>query len=970
MKIIAKRLLFILFLLPLSIYAQTSLSGTVTDSESGMPLPGVNIFVQGSQNGVITNISGEYSLSNIKKNNVIVFSYLGYATKKITYTGQKTLNLSLASQAAALQQVVLIGYGSTSKQDATGAVDQISTESFNQGAVTSPAQLISGKSAGVMVTPSGQPGGGAAIRIRGGSSLSANNSPLIVVDGLPLDQRGVQGVRNQLNAINPSEIKEFVILKDAAATAIYGSRASNGVILITTKKGREDMPLSVSYDVKTSVDVVTDYVDVLSADEYRKYMNAIPGIDKSLLGEASTDWQDQIYQNSFGMIHNLTATQGFENFYYRVNYNYTSQKGILKTDKYVRNALNLSVTQELLDDNLKMTLNASGSINENDFADNGAIGSAISFDPTQPVYDPDSPFGGYFEFRNGAQQFQQATRNPVALLNQYRGHAKNKRIITNFKLDYQIPFVEGLRFNMNLGLDYSELEGSNFRPVTSAVVIQDIANQEFYSGMNRNTLMDFYFNYNTEIEAIDTDVDITAGHSYQEFYISSNSRYTDKNKWVTAPITINRNSLESYFARASFDVADKYLLSASYRRDGSSRFSEDNRWSTFPAVSVGWKMSNESFLDDSNVISNLKLRAGYGVTGNQEVGRNYGYMGLYTPSVGGASYQFGNQYISTLRPEEFDENLKWEELRTYNVGIDFGLFSQRLTGSVNWYKRETEDLLSTVPVPAGANLSDHLLTNVGQTTSQGIEIGLNWDVIDTQDFSWNLGYNITFQELEITKLTLGDNPDFFIPQGGISGGVGNTVQIWKEGYDPTTFFVFRQVYDQNGEPVEGAYVDVNNDNVITEADRQPYKKASPDYFMGLTSSMRYKNFSLSFTFRGSFGGYNYNNTRSSLGYRESAVVHPQAYYTNIHRNALATDFINSQFFSDYYIQKADFVKLDNISLGYELPFQGSTVQASFTVTNVFTITGYDGLDPEVFGGIDNNVYPRPRTFVLGLGYTF
>lgn len=970
MKTLFKRALFLLFMFPLGVLAQSTINGTVTDQTDGTPLMGVNILVEGTRNGTVTDLNGKYSLSSVSAGDAVVFSYLGYATEKITYEGGATLNASLVPKASSLQQIVLIGYGSTQKQDATGAVDQISEKEFNNGAITSPAGLIAGKSAGVHVTSSGQPGGGGTIRIRGGSSLSALNNPLIVVDGMPLDQRGVQGVRSQLNAINPHEVESFVILKDAAATAIYGSRASNGVILITTKSGNENTPFKVSYDIKASVGTVTDYVDVLDADRLRELIQATPNSDPSLLGNANTNWQDQIYNTSFGTIHNLTASQGFENFFYRVNLNHTSQEGILKTDSYTRNGLNLSLTQELLDDDLKLTLNTKGIVNKNNFANTGAIGAAVNFDPTQPVLDPTSPFGGYFEFRDGDIQYQQSTRNPVALLNQYQGEATSKRVITNFTADYQLPFIQGLRFNLNIGLDYAELEGSNFSPLASATVIQKIPNQEFYSGINRNTLVDVYLNYKHFLEAINTDIDLTAGHSYQEFYISSDSRYTKNSMWVTDPTSINRNALESYFARASFDIADKYLISASYRRDGSSRFAEDYRWSGFPAVSVGWKIANENFLENSNVISNLKLRAGYGVTGNNEVGENYGFLGLYTPSLGGASVQFGDDFISTLRPEEFDENLKWEELKTYNVGLDFGFFNDRLTGSVNGYYRVTEDLLAVVPVPAGSNLSDRLLTNVGQTTSRGLEIALSGDLVRKENFNWSMSYNITFQELEITKLTLGNNPNFFIPKGGISGGVGNTVQIWKESYDPTTFFVFRQVYDEAGNPVEGAYVDVNGDNTITEADRQPYKKASPDFYMGFTNNLNYKDFTFSFTFRGSFGGYNYNNTQSNMGYVESATVHPQAYYTNLHTNALTTNFVNSQFFSDYYVQPADFIKLDNISLSYLFPYEKSSLQASFTVANVFTLSDYDGLDPEILGGIDNNIYPRPRTYVLGLFYTF
>lgn len=972
MKTLFKSTLLLIFMMPMSFFAQSTVSGLVTERDTGMPIPGVNVIIKGTSTGTTTNFDGEYTLTGVNLDDVLVFSYVGFASQEIPYTGQETINVVLSSDAALLEEVVLIGYGATTQQDATGAVEQISAEEFNQGAIVSPEQLIAGKSAGVRITSgNGAPGGGAEIRIRGGSSLSANNSPLIVVDGMPLDQRGVQGVRNQLNAINPHEIEDFVVLKDASATAIYGSRASNGVILITTKKGKEDSELKFSYDLKTSVGTVTDYVDVLNADQFRDLIASTPGTDLELLGESNTDWQEEIYQTSVGAIHNLTLTQGFDDFYYRVNYNNTSQTGVLKTDLYERNALNVALNADLLDDDLQLTLTTKASIDANDFANQGAIGAAVSMDPTQPVYDPTSPFGGFFEFRNANDEaLQQATRNPVALLLQRDSEGETKRVISNFNVDYDLPFLEALTFNLNAGIDYADNEGFNFVPVTSATVIQNIPNEEIYGGFNRNTLLDFYFNYKPFLESLDTEIDLTAGHSFQEFYIESSRRYTENNEWVVAPRIINRNALESYFARASFDIADRYLISGSYRMDGSSRFSEENRWSRFPAVSVGWKIDNESFLEDSETISQLKLRAGYGVTGNYEIGDNYGYIAYFTPSTEGASYQFGETFYQTLRPEEYDRDLRWEELETYNVGLDFGFFDNRFSGNVDAYHRTTDGLLAQVPVPAGANLSDLLLTNVGQTVSKGIEVGLNADVIRTEKANWSLNYNITFQDLEIEKLSLGDNPNFFIPQGGISGGVGNMIQLWKTGIDPTTFFVFRQVYDQNGDPIEGAYVDVNGDGVITEVDRQPYKKASPDYFMGFTSNFTYEDFTFSFTFRGSFGGYMYNNTQSSTGFRSAGTVTPQPYYSNFNANVLETDFIDNQFFSDYYIQSSDFVKLDNISVGYLFPGEKVDFGASLTATNVLTITDYEGLDPEIAGGIDNNFYPRPRMFVLGLNLTF
>ena len=975
MRNLIKSTLFLLFMLPMSFFAQNTVSGNVTETATGLPVPGVNVIVQGTSNGTTTDFDGNYTISNVSNEDVLVFSFIGFVTQQIPYEGQSTIDITLDEDAATLDEVVLIGYGATSEQDATGAVEKISSETFNQGAVVAPEQLIAGKSAGVQITPGGgAPGQGGTIRIRGGSSLSASNDPLIVVDGVPLDQRGVAGSRNALNSINPNEIEDFTILKDAAATSIYGSRASNGVILITTKKGKKDSPFQFTYDLKTSIGNVLDKVDVLNADEFRNLINNTEGTDPSLLGNANTDWQDEIYETSVGAIHNFTATQGIGNFYYRLNFNHTAETGVIRKDYYERNAFNISLNQDLFDNSLKLTLTSKNSLDKNKFSNGGAIGSAVAFDPTQPIYDDTLPFGGFFEFNrlSGGEITQQnlATRNPIALLEQTTDQNQTRRSITNLNAEYKVPFLTGLKAVVSAGFDYAEADGDKFTPVFAASNTSNIDQFEDYSNINRNLLLDTYLNYKTELGFFETDVDVTAGHSYQEFYSTSNVFGTEQDQIRALPRDINRNSLESYFARASFDINNRYLISGSIRADGSSRVSPDNRWGYFPAASIGWKIHNEEFLEDSRVLNELKLRGGYGETGNYEIGRNYGYLGLYTPSQGGARYQFGNEFIGTIRPEEYDEDLKWESLINYNAGIDFGLFDNRLSGSVDGYYKETKDLIATVPVPAGANLSDQLLTNVGTTVSKGIEIGLSGDIARSEDFNWTLGYNISFQELEITELSLGDDANFFIPQGGISGGVGNNIQLWKEGFDPTTFFVFRQVYNDAGQPIEGAYVDVNGDNQITEADKQPYKKATPDYYMGLTNTMNYKDFDFSFTFRGSFGNYIYNNTQSANGFIEAGTNTPENYYSNFNSNVLESGFVNSQFFSDYYLQAADFVKLDNVSIGYTIPGEKVDFRASLTATNVLTITDYDGLDPEVFGGIDNNFYPRSRRFVLGLNFAF
>jgi len=971
MKELLKKCLTVLVFIPLGLIAQSTVNGTITEDVSGMGISGVNVIVKGTSVGAISDFDGNYTLSNVNDNDIIVYSYVGYVSQEITFSGQERIDVSMLEDSNILGEVLLIGYGSTTKQDATGAVEKVSSEDFNVGAIVSPDQLIAGKVSGVRVTSGGgAPGEGSEIRIRGGSSLSANNSPLIVVDGLPLDQRGVQGVRNQLNSINPNEIENFVILKDASATAIYGSRASNGVILITTKKGKKRAPFKMEYGLQFSLDQIEDKVSVFNSDQFRNLIVNNPDEDPSFLGDANTDWQDAIYRNATGGIHDITATQGFEHFSYRANFNNTSKQGILKKDYYSRNALNLNLTGDLFDNHLKLTLTSNGSLETNNYANRGAIGAAISFDPTKPIYDEGSPFDGFYEYVDDeGNVITLAPKNPVAQLEQDDNKAKSKRIISNFNADYKFHFLPELSFITNFGLDYSELDGKQFISSNSATQ-ENGQFKNFYNGFNRNTNFDLFLKYKSTFESIDTDYEITGGHSYQEFYVRSDQNVTEDGSLVTKPTVIDRNALESYFGRASFDFYDKYLISASFRRDGSSRFSEDNRWGSFPAVSVGWKMSNEDFLKDSKTFSNLKLRGGYGVTGNQEIGQNYGYLGVYTPGENSASVQFGDEFINTLRPEEFDENLKWEETTQFNVGVDFGFFDNLLNVNFDGYYRETSDLLARIPTAAGSNLSDLLTTNVGETRSRGLELGISASLFQENEFNWNLSANATLQEIEITKLNLSGDEDFFIPQGGISGGVGNTIQLWKPGYDPTTFFVFRQVYDTDGKPIEGAYVDVNGDNQITEEDRQAYKKATPDFYYGFTSNMSWKNLDFGFTFRGSAGNYVYNNVNSNTGNFDSMLDPPGNFYQNGSTDVLYTNFSDDQIFSDYYIKRADFLKVDNISLAYTVPFEKLVFKVRVTGTNLITITDYKGLDPEISNGIDNNFYPRPKGFVVGLNFTY
>ncbi len=962
-------LLFALF--PFLAFAQTQVSGTLTSQESGLPLSGVNVIIKGTSTGTISDFDGNY-LINVTDGQTIVYSYIGYTTQEVLFQGQSRMDISLQEDASQLDEILLVGYGSTTKEAITGAVQKVTSEEFNKGAIVSADQLLSGKSAGVRITTGGGgPGEGAEIRIRGGSSLSANNNPLIVIDGVPLDQRGVQGVRNALNAINPNEIEDMVILKDASATAIYGSRASNGVVLITTKRTQRGAPFQVEYGFQFSTEKIDDKVAVFSGEDFRNLINQRTDNNPTKpLGDTSTDWQDEIYSTATGGIHNITVSEGFENFNYRVNFNNTARQGILGNDLFQRNALTLNLGSTLFQNSLKLNLTSVGSFDDNVYANRGAIGGAVSFDPTQPVFAEGSAFDGFFEYTQpDGTPITLAPRNPVALLDQTNNRARSKRSISNLNMAYTLPFYNKVTINTNTGFDYAELDGKEYISANSATQ-QNGEFRNFYSGINRNVNLDVFATYKNFAESLDLNYDFTAGHSYQEFFVQSNQEITELGVLVTRPTIINRNRLEGYFGRLNLDFASKYFISASFRRDGSSRFSEDNRWGNFPAVSVGWKIDNEDFLADSETLSNLKLRAGYGVTGNQEIGPNYGYLGIYTPGQPSASVQIGDGFVNTLRPQGFDENLKWEETEQYNVGIDFGFFENRLSLSVDGYYRETKDLLAEVPVAAGSNLTDFLTTNVGETRSRGLEFNLDVDLARSEDFNWSINANATLQDLEITRLNLSGDENFFIPRGGISGGVGNNIQIWKPGFDPTTFFVFRQVYDQNGSPIQGAYVDVNGDNQITEADRVPYKKATPDAYLGFSSNLSYKNFDFAFTLRGSLGNYMYNNVFSNTGHFASIEEAPGDFYQNGSTNVLETNFTNAQLFSDYYISRADFVRLDNISIGYTIPFEKVNFRTSLTGTNLFILTEYKGLDPEISNGIDNNFYPRPKGVVLGFNFIF
>ncbi|MFN8342222.1 MAG: TonB-dependent receptor [Cyclobacteriaceae bacterium] len=964
------------------------ISGKVTSGDDGSPLPGVNVVVKGTSNGTATDGDGKYSIS-VAEGTTLSFSYIGYSTQEIAVGSQTTIDVVLAVDAVSLQEVVVVGYGEVQKKDATGAVINMSTRDFNKGVLTSPQDLIVGKFAGVSVTTnSGAPGAGATIRVRGGASLNASNDPLIVIDGFPVDNTSPGGVANPLATINPNDIETFTVLKDASATAIYGSRASNGVIIITTKKGKSAKP-TFSYNANVSVASPIKYVDVLNATEYKAMVNSMAqsgkyGIDNAALaklGTADTDWQKEIFRTAVSHDHNLNVAGSFKNLPYRVSYGYTDQQGILKTTSNQRNSINLNLNPTLLDGNLKIDFSTKASWTNTNFGDAGAVGSAVVFDPTQDIYDANaSQYGGYFTWLSkGAVN---APANPVALLNQTDNRAKSDRFIVNGKAEYKLPFLPDLKVVVNAGFDRATSDGFNRAPENAAFANNNgvlVGRNNTYSGKNQSELLDIYGNYLKQIG--DHKIDLTAGYGWQHFYRDGVNSTQNKQIPVAKVVPFkSQNYLVSFFGRVNYSFKGKYLITATLRDDGSSRFGSKNRWGLFPSVALAWQLKDESFLSGVNFFSDLKLRAGYGVTGQQDVqGRYFPYLATYQYSDNQTQYQLGYNtdgtpaFYTTARPNAYDGNIRWESTATSNIGLDFGFMNDRITGSVEVFQKNTTDLLNFIPIPNGVNFSNYLTTNVGSMVNKGVELTLKADVISTPDLVWNVGANFTSISSKITKLNLSSDPSYpGVSLGGV--GVGAFIQNHQVGYPASSFFVYQQIYDQQNKPIEGLYVDRSGQGgpvVGSDNNKYRYRRPVPDYLIGLNSRLKYKQLDFSFSGRISIGNYVYNNVQSGNAFYNG--IYTLQHFNNTLHSITDTNFSSQQIYSDYYVQNASFFKMDNISVGYTLDGvlgQRLKARVSGTVQNAFIITKYKGIDPEVDGGIDNNIYPRPRTFLLGLNVTF
>jgi TonB-dependent starch-binding outer membrane protein SusC len=981
--------LFLVWAFSANAFAQeVKITGKVTDAIDGSSLPGVSIVVKGTTTGTVTDIDGKFALS-VNVGSTLEFSFIGYTKQEVVIGAQRTLTITLKTAATGLSEVVVIGYGQVKKGDATGAVTAIGSKDFNKGAIASPAQLLMGKVTGVQITTNGgAPGSDAVIRIRGGSSLTASNDPLFVIDGVPVDNDGISGSRGALSTINPNDIETFTVLKDASATAIYGSRASNGVILITTKKGmagqgKNGSPIALEYNGNFSYYTMPKTIEVLGASEFRSLVTEKYDSDKAaLMGDANTDWQKEVLQNAFTMDHNLNASGAYKTMPYRVSLGYSDQDGILKTDNMKRTSLGLSISPSFFDNHLKVDVNAKRFFIKNRFADQGAIGAALQFDPTKPVMSGDTAYGGYYAWLQASGiPVGQATSNPVALLNLREDNSEVNRTLGNVQLDYKFHFLPDLRANLNLGLDHSISDGTRIIPPYAAWLYdKDKGGGEnrIYNQQKKNELLDFYLNYVKNLSSINSKIDVMGGYSWQHFWRSDSSYVTNSIGTIVKEDLHNEteNFLVSFFGRLNYTFNDKYLFTVTLRDDGSSRFSPDTRWGLFPALALAWKISDEGFLKGSNTISQLKLRVGWGVTGQQNITENdYPYQPQYTYSEPTAGYELGGVYYRTLRPEEYDANIKWEETTTANIGLDYGFAKDRVFGSIEVYQRKTKDLINKIPIPAGTNLSNQLLTNIGDMENKGVEFSVTTRPIVKEKLFWEIGVNATYSTNKITKLTATDDPTYLgVFTGGISGGVGNTVQIHSVGYPTNSFYVYEQVYDPSGKPIEGLYVDRNNDGQITDADRYHYKKPAADYYFGISSRLSIQNWDFSFSGRANLGNYVYNNVSSSNGVYERLYRPEGPYLSNVTADVNEAGFTTPQYLSDYYVQDASFFKMDNVSLSYLFKGIGNSktnLRLSATVNNVFTITNYKGIDPEAFKesgkpGIDDNIYPRSRVFVFGI----
>lgn len=1001
--------------LSVSAFAQSTITGQVKDA-TGEPVIGASVLINGTSNGTVTDLDGNFSIS-VQPGATLTISYIGFQKQQVAAANGMVITLQ-EDQAQQMNEVVVIGYGAVKKSDLTGSVTALKPDSKNKGLVVNAQDMLAGKVAGVSVTSDGgAPGGGANIRVRGGSSLNASNNPLIVIDGVAMDQTGIKGVSNPLSLVNPQDIESFNVLKDASATAIYGSRGSNGVIIITTKKGRRG--LQVSYNGSFTVSKNSKNLDVLSADEYRSLIankfgtnlytldakgNKVPTV-YSRLGTANTNWQNEIFRTAFSHDHNVAVSGQVANWLpYRVSAGYTNQQGVIKTSNFERFTGALTLNPSFLNDHLKVTLNAKGMWTKNRYADGEAIRAARQFDPTQPVYASGyDNFGGYYQWLGDGTAlndsswpktyYSLATKNPVSILNLRNERAISRDFLGSADVDYKVHGFEDLRFHVTAGVDVAKgRQVKDIDPASPQAIYYGSYGWE--SQLKRNMQLSAYAQYYHDFnDKAKNHFDIMAGYEWAHFWHNTNKAYWSYYPSTNGNATLagkqrnyepyyeaTENYLVSFFGRANWSLMDgRYMVTATVRNDGSSRFKE--HWATFPSFAFAWRINEENLFKQIDWLSDLKLRLSWGMTGQQEGIGDYNYFAIYEMNKGNDSTYPVAGDGSLARPKAYDPDLKWETTTSYNVGLDWGILKQHLTGSIDWYYRKTSDLLNNATVPAGANFRNQVMSNIGSMYNMGVETSLHWLAVNAKDFNWTMDYNFTYNYNKITNLNGGSDPNYFVPKGGISAGTGGNIQAQHVGNAVNSFHVFQQAYDKNGKPLEGVVVDRNSDGKITDADKYYYKAPAAPVTMGFASRFEYRNWDLGFALRASLGNYVYNDAFASTSNMSNSEIFVNSkYLVNRPTDVVADNWLSSATTStqtDYWVQNASFLKLDNVTLGYSFAnllkqgsWNGITGRIYGTVNNVFCLTKYKGLDPEVFNGIDNNLYPRPISFILGLNLNF
>ncbi len=970
-------------------YSQNKvISGKVTDSKDGSGLVGVNILAKGATTGTQTGPGGAYQISVSPSVTALVFSFVGFTTQEVNISGKTSADVSMTLTTGSLAEVVVIGYGTRMKKDLTGAVTAISEKDFNKGAITTPEQLIIGKISGVSITPNdGTPGSGSTIRIRGGASLNASNDPLIVIDGMPLSNSGIAGAPNALATINPSDIASFTVLKDASATAIYGSRASNGVIIITTKKGLKGKP-KISFTSQLSGGVLAEKFSVLSPDQFRTLVNTY-GTDaqKALMGSANTDWQDEIYQTAISTDNNVSVAGSMKNLPYRLSLGYLNQNGILKTGNLERFATSLNLNPVLFDNHLKIDLNIRGTFSKSRYANYGAVWGAVQFDPTQPVYSSKDRYGGYWERLDPSNPVtglaSLSPKNPLGLLEQQENIGQANRLIANAGIDYKLHFFPDLRAVANVGYDYSKGYGNTvvndsaaemYKAFTSADGSVHGGVRSQYQSNIDNSYVNFYLNYSKNLDP-DNRIDVMAGVEYQD-YLTTNYGFieyaydTAVRSYPQYPFDKPRNRILSYLGRINYSYKNLLYVTASFRRDGSSKFAPENRWGNYPSGAIAVNLKEIEGIQEWQELSNLKIRLSYGVTGQQDGIGNYDYISYYGLSNDKAQYQFGDVFLQMYRPGGYYANRKWEETATSNIGIDFGFFNNRLSGSIELYHKRTSDLLNQITQPAFTNFSNTIIANVGNMENKGVEFSINAQPTQTVDVVWDVSFNVTYNKNKITKLDINDIPNYVNQVAGI-GGLGGVIAN-AVGYERGSFYVFKQIYDKaSGKPLENLYEDINRDGILNSGDLHLFKSSIPKWIYGFSTNLSYKKWNAGLTLHANVGNYLFNN--AATGGAISKFLF-SSFLANQSSDVLNTNFqgVGDYYQSNYYVQNASFLRMDNINIGYNAgKLKGNvSLRMNAGVQNVFVITEYEGLDPEISGGIDGYTYPRPRTFFIGLGLDF